>query len=90
MYPFIVEDKSKRKTLLSNCLYPIKQLWPKGVLKRYMNFSDVFTSKRKEMFDAYEASGGEYHGQQEENNSADATTTQEYGDVELDCDKDFW
>ena len=90
MYPFIVEDKSKWQSLLTNCLYPIKQLWPKGILKRYMNFIQVFAVQREEMFEAYEASGGVYHGAEEKSSDGGSETEEkEYEDVELDCDKGF-
>ena len=90
MYPFIVEDKDMWKILLKNYLYPIKQLWPKGVLKRYINFNDVFSEQRKEMFDTYERAGGVYHGDGESSSDEnDSNQEKEYEDVELDCDKDF-
>ena len=92
MYPFIVNDKSKWPSLLKSCSYPIKQLWPKGVLGRYMHFNDEFHALRKEMCDAYEASGGKYHGDEKESGEDEGSDEgKEYDDesVHLDCDKDF-
>ena len=91
MYPFIVEDKETWTVKLKNCLYPIKQLWPMGILKRYIYFNDKFTSQREEMFRSYQRGGGVYHGVPErssdENHHEDEE--KEYEDVVLDCDKDF-
>ena len=89
MYPFIVQDKSTHENMLKSCLYPIKQLWPKSVLKRYMNFNDKFTALRFEMFDSYEKAGGTYHGAPDKSDDEEIIEEKEYENVELDCDKDF-
>ena len=90
MYPFIVEDKEKWGVMLKNCLYPIKQLWPKGILKRYIHFNDVFSSQRKEMFETYKRAGGVYHGEVEQSGEETPSVEEkEYEDTVLDCDKDF-
>ena len=88
MYPFIVEDKDKRDLLLKNCLYPINQLWPKGVLLRYLSFNDVFHKQRKNIFEAYELAGGDYHGEPKTSDAEEDVEAKEFEDV-LDCDKDF-
>ena len=93
MYPFIVEDKSKWDSLLGKSMYPIKQLWPKGVICRFMNFNQAFHTNRKDIFDSYQASGGTFHG--DTGGSSDDEPSNEdaedvgYEDAELDCDKDF-
>ena len=90
MYPFIVNDKSKWTTLLKNCSYPIKQLWPKGVLGRYMHFNDTFHDLRKTIFDAYEENEGDYHGADEDPDDEDDSGDEEKQiEVDLECDKDF-
>ena len=94
MYPFIVNDQSTWEGMLKNCMYPIKQLWPKGILARYMHFNDTFKDLRKELCDAYEASGGVYHGGEQESDDADdddegADEEKEYENVDLECDKEF-
>ena len=89
MYPFIVQDKTTHETMLKGCLYPIKQLWPKSVLKRYINFNNAFTKLRDEMFDSYEKAGGTYHGAPKVSDDEEVVEEKEYENVELDCDKDF-
>ena len=81
MYPFIVEDKDKRDLLLKNCLYPINQLWPKGVLLRYLSFNDVFHNQRKNIFEAYELAGGDYHGEPKTSDAEEDVEAKEFEDV---------
>ena len=89
MYPFIVKDKSTHEEMLKNCLYPIKQLWPKSTLKRYIHFNNVFVKLRVEMFESYEKDGGTYHGAPDDSDDEEVVEEKEYERVELDCDKDF-
>ena len=92
MYPFIIEEKDTHDDMLKRAQYPIKQLWPMAVLKRYMNFNDAFCKQRNDMMDNYEASGGAYHGDDDAGDSASessAVEAKEYEDMTLGCDKDF-
>ena len=74
-------------------MYPIKQLWPKGVLCRYMHFNDApVHTHREELFDSYEALGGTFHGKDTTTSDGAADESEEhdeYEEIELDCDKDF-
>ena len=47
MYPFIVQDEDTHPTMMKRGQYPIKQLWPKSVLKRYLNFNDAVWEQRR-------------------------------------------
>ena len=69
--------------------YPIPQLWPKTVVKRYMHFQDVLHRQRDTLFEVYEADGGEYHGEPPESSNDEADEEKQSG-IELDCDLDFW
>ena len=92
MYPFIVQDEETHPIMLKRAQYPIKQLWPKSVLKRYLNFNDAVWEQRNDMMDNYEASGGVYHGEDEEDmtlDEEDEVEEKEYEDMTLECDKDF-
>ena len=62
MYPFVVSEEKSHGALLKHAQYPIPQLWPKQVVKRYIHFNKVFHEMRQTIFNTYEASGGEYHG----------------------------
>ena len=75
--------------MLKRAQYPIKQLWPKPVLKRYLSFNDAFWNQRSDMLDHYEQSGGDYHGADEDETSEEVES-KEYDDLTLGCDKDFW
>ena len=74
--------------MLKRAQYPIKQLWPKPVLKRYLSFNDAFWNQRSDMLDHYEQSGGDYHGADEDETSEEVES-KEYDDLTLGCDKDF-
>ena len=90
MYPFIVTDKTEHKALLKKTQYPIKQLWPKSVLKRYKNFTYAFNLQREEIFESYEKAGGTYHPSTEDSRSeTEPCEEKQYEHVDLDCDKDF-
>lgn len=89
MYPFIVEEEDTHKAMLKRAQYPIKQLWPQPLLKRYMSFNDAFWYQRHEIMENYEAAGGAYHGEDEEGESSESIETKEYEDLTLGCDKDF-
>ena len=89
MYPFIVNEEKMWVQLAKQVAYPMPQLWPKQVLKRYMHFHKVFGRQRRSMFENYEQSGGDFHG--EEPSDEDCTTEEEKKDglQELDCDQVF-
>ena len=88
MYPFIVTEKRLWPALMKIAQYPIPQLWPKTVVKRYMHFQDVFHRQHDTLFEVYEADGGEYHGEPPES-SNDEADEEKQPDIELDCDLDF-
>lgn len=50
----------------------ITQPWPRGMIKRFVKLQEVFENYRWFVFDAYEASGGEYFGMETPKNT---TTT---------------
>ena len=90
MYPFIAEDKETHAAILKRSQYPIKQLWPRSILRRYLNSNDVFFEQRDNIFAHYEESGGDYHGEDVTSSEEDMVVEEkEYEDLTLQCDKDF-
>ena len=66
MYPFLFRPMSKWNDLRKKRAYPMTNLWPHAIVKRYFNFFRAFEKQRTLLFQEYEADeeDGIYHGQE--------------------------
>ena len=63
IFTFVVNDVNEWGPYLSQRKSPpLTALWPFGLVKRHVEFAKYFRVKRRSLFLAYEAEGGEYHG----------------------------
>ena len=58
--------------------------WPRGMMLRFMNLRKVFEMHRWQVFNAYEEDGGEYMGDEEENEETDTTPVKDTDEFEED------
>ena len=60
--------------------------WPRGMIKRYVSLQKVFEKYRYQVFKAYEDSGGEYMGEEEEDTHSNTPIQIAMNDFDEDFD----
>ena len=77
LYPFVKAEEDKWDKMLKTCAYPVTALWPAAVIERAVWYRHAFQVKRQSVFKTYEASGGIYHGPDEDVTSRRRATSTE-------------
>jgi hypothetical protein len=67
MWPFIKHPRDKHKALTQKkkkkgCAHPMMGLWPHGTVHRYLHFLTMVRAQKATLYQAYEAAGGHFHG----------------------------